>query len=70
MKQLLTVGQVRWEGHPHDREHFIMGNHGQVEGTPYFETYRDCMIAILKLNGKKYTNIYDMSEKAYQELIT
>ena len=66
-KQLLTVGEVRIEGHPHDRQHFIMGDHGQVEGTPFFENYRDCMIEILRMNGPKHTNIYDMSEKAYQE---
>lgn len=70
MKELLTVGEVRCEGHTHDREFFIMGNHGQVPGTRYFANYRDCMIAILRLNGKKFTNIYDMSEKAYQELTT
>ncbi len=65
MKELLTVGQ-----NGTTQKFFIMGNRGQVEGTPYFENYRDCMITILKMNGKKYNNIYDMSEREYRELTT
>lgn len=64
-KQLLTVGRNSNTG-----KNFIMGDHGQIEGTPYYDNYRDCMIAILKMNGPKHTNIYDMSEKAYHELTT
>lgn len=62
-KQLLTVGTNSTTG-----KSFIMGDHGQLEGTPYFDTYRDCMIAILQMKAGKFTNIYDMSEKQYQEL--
>ena len=61
-KQLLTVGT-----NSRTQKHFIMGDNGQLEGTPYFDNYRDCMIAILKMKGS-FTSIYDLSERQYQEL--
>jgi len=62
MKELLTAGK-----NSKTQKYFIIGNHGQLPGTPYFDNYRDCMIEILKMNGKKYNNIYDMSEKEYHD---
>ncbi len=64
MKELLTSGT---NGETH--KFFIMGNHGQVEGTPYFDKLKDCMIEIFRMcqNDKHYTNIYDMSQREYNE---
>jgi len=61
-KELLTVGK-----NSQTQKYFIMGNHGQIAGTPYFNNYRDCMIAILTMKNKTNTNIYDMSEKEYHD---
>lgn len=62
MKQLLTAGK-----NSTTQRYFIMGNKGQLEGTPYFDTLKECMVAIFRY-GKGYTNIYDMSDKDYAEL--
>ena len=63
VKELLTVMTSK-EG-----KFFIMGNHGQLLRTPYFNNYCDCMIAIFKITkkNKNYTNLYDISENQYQE---
>ncbi len=58
-KQLLTAGK-----NSSTQKYFIMGNHGQLPNTPYFDTLKDCTIAIFKM-GKEYNNIYDMSQKEY-----
>lgn len=48
---------------------FIMGNHGQIKGTPYFDTLKECMIEIFKMSkSKEYTNLYDMSKSEYEEM--
>ena len=62
-KELLTVMTSR------EDKFFIMGNHGQLVGTPYFDNYHDCIIAIFKMTkeNKNYTNLYDISENQYQE---
>jgi len=61
-KELLTVGKNNTT-----QKYFIMGNHGQLPNTPYFNNYRDCMIAILTMKNKTNTNIYDMSQNDYRE---
>ncbi len=64
-KELLTVGT----NHNKVHKFFIMGDHGQIEGTPYFNTMKECMIEIFRMSqGKGYTNIYDMSQGQYEEL--
>ncbi len=64
-RELLTAGQ---NGNTH--KFFIMGNHGQVEGTPYFNTLKECMVEIFRMSqGNGYTNIYDMSQSQYETLL-
>ncbi len=48
---------------------FIMGNHGQLENTPYYTTMKQATIAMFRMNSKGYTNIYDMPQKAYERKI-
>lgn len=63
-KELLTAGT---NGETH--KFFIMGNHGQLPGTPYFDTLKECMIEIFRMSqGKGYINIYDKSQREYEEL--
>jgi len=61
-KQLLTAGK-----NGKTQKYFIMGNHGQLPNTPYFDTLKECMIAIFRM-GQGYTNIYDMPFKDYAVL--
>ena len=39
---------------------------GQLPGTPYYDTMKDATIAMFRLHD--CTNIYDMSQKNYEEL--
>lgn len=67
MKQVLFYGQDS-----KTRKFFIMGNKGRLPNTPFFDTMKECMIAIFKLSiidKQKYTNIYDMSEGQYTKWI-
>jgi len=63
--ELLTIGNNTKKGF------FIMGNHGQLPETPYYENYRLAMIYALlmaKNEPKKYKTIYNLSENQYREL--
>ena len=50
----------------------IMGRDGQLEGTPYYNSMKECMIAIFAIckKDKRYTNLYDMPQKQYNEMFT
>jgi len=69
MKQLITVNRSG------NGKFFLMDNScrvdgkpkGQLPGTPYFNTMKDASIAMFRL-PKDCTNIYDMSQKFYEEL--
>ena len=63
MKELLTIGK-----NGQTQKFFIMGNKGQVKDTPYFNTMKEATIYMFGM-GKRYTNIYDMSDKQYKECI-
>lgn len=62
MKQLLTVGTNSKTG-----KHFIMGKQGQLEGTPYYNSYKECFIALSKIDGG--CSIYDLSQDQYNKQI-
>lgn len=64
MKEVLTVNT-----NGKTQKFFIMGNHGQIPDTPYFNTMKDASIYMFKMDKSKYTNIYDMSENQYTKLI-
>ena len=64
-KELLTIGQ-----NGDTRKYFIMGDHGQVPGTPYFDRMKDATIAMFRMSSKQqYTNIYNMPQKTYEREI-
>jgi len=68
MKQHISVNRS-------DKGFFLMNNtcgadgraKGMLPGTPYYKTLKEASIAMFNLS-KEYTNIYDMSQKAYEEL--
>jgi len=70
MKQLITVNRSGLSG-----KFFLMNNtcgangkpKGQLPGTPYYDTMKDATIAMFRL-PRDCTNIYDMSQKNYEEL--
>lgn len=63
MKVLLSIGK-----NGHTQKFFVMGNHGQVKNTPYFNTMKEATIYMFRMNSKEYTNIYDMAQKEYEQL--
>ena len=70
MKALLTVQQA------HNRKWFVMNNniapHGKPIGQigPYYKSMKQATIAMLRMSKQRYTNIYNISEKAYSELVS
>ena len=69
MKHLLTVQRAN------TGQYFITDNTLTPEGKPigqigpYFKSMKYACIAMFRMSKKEYTNTYDMSEKAYSELV-
>ena len=67
MKHLLTVQRAD------TGQYFIMDNTLTTKGNsigqigPYYKSMKYASIAMMRMS-KEYTNIYDMSKKAYSEL--
>ena len=70
MKDLLTVNRAD------NGQYFIMNTSMAADGKPigregpFYPTMKAAIVAMFKMPKKYYTNIYDISEKAYSRLVS